>query len=71
VSAAPAAPRSALELLRSKLADSGITEARLICWLKDRDAIPVGARGLQCIATRRLKIISEECKDTILPQLLP
>jgi hypothetical protein len=49
-----------VELLRTRLEEAGTSEARLIRWLKDRGAIPVGTRGFQCIDTRQLEIILEE-----------
>jgi hypothetical protein len=70
VSAEPPPHPGALKLIRARLTDAGMTDARLIRWLKDRGAIPAGTRGLQCISTRRLEIIVEQWSE-ILPQLLP
>jgi hypothetical protein len=48
-----------IDLLRIKLKEAGITEARLIRWLKEVEAIPSRTPGLQCISPRRLAIIVE------------
>jgi hypothetical protein len=48
-----------IELLRTKLKEAGITEAQLIRWLKDVEAIAPGTPGLQCISPRRVAIIVE------------
>jgi hypothetical protein len=53
------ARRTPIELLRIKLKQAGITEARLIRWLKEVEAIPGGTPGLQCISPKRLAIIVE------------
>ena len=60
VSAAPARHSGALKLLHATLADARITEARPTHWLKDRGAIPVGTRELQCITMRRIEIFLEK-----------
>jgi hypothetical protein len=48
-----------IELLRTKLTETGITEAQLVRWLKEVEAIPYGTPGIQCISPKRLAIIVE------------
>jgi hypothetical protein len=69
MSAAPSPHARALEALGAKLAEAGLTEGRLVAWLKDVDAIPPGVFALQSIPTRRLEILLEEWAD-VLEQLL-
>jgi hypothetical protein len=70
VSARHAPHSRVLELLGAKLAEAGLTEGRLIAWLKEVEAVPRGIFALQSIPTRRLEILLEQWSE-ILPQLLP
>jgi hypothetical protein len=61
----PASKIRPLELVRAKLAEAEIPEARLIRWLKDRGAISAGTRGLQCVSPRRIEILLEQWEDVL------
>jgi hypothetical protein len=65
MSAAPSPHARALKALGAKLADAGLTEGRLIAWLKEVQAVPREIFALQSIPTRRLEIILANWNDIL------
>jgi len=61
---------AALETLHAKLLAAGLSEGRLLEWLKSREAVSDRIFALRSIPTRRLQILVEQWSE-ILPQLLP
>jgi hypothetical protein len=59
----------ALEALGAKLTEAGLTEAQLLSWLKEVQAVPSGIFALQSIPTRRLEILLQEW-ESVREQLL-
>jgi hypothetical protein len=59
----------ALESLHAKLAQAGLSEGRLVAWLKERQAVPDGIFALRSISARKLEILLKEW-EAIRAQLL-
>jgi hypothetical protein len=68
--AAPSSHARTLKELRAKLLAAGLSEGRLIAWLKERRAVPDGIFALRSISARKLEILVAQWSE-ILPQLLP
>jgi hypothetical protein len=68
--AAPSQHTVALETLHAKLEAAGLSEGRLLAWLKSVEVVPAGIFALRSIPVRKLEILTEEW-EKILPQLLP